>query len=429
MHSALSTQHSALGTRHSALSTQHSELGTPNLVIGEAIRFAIDSFRSNRTRALLTGLGMVIGTASVILVVTIALTGRDYILAQIQGVGSNMIYASYEADESKNRNLSDFLSMSDLEAVRTQIPGLKAAAAIIINYDRMVVQARERDINVLGTNADYRIVRNLKVLSGRFLDEEDARSRNKVAVLTVELARKLFGTEQAAVDQRIKVHGLQFVVVGVFKEGVETFGQSEIARESILIPITVMRYFTDNDRVDQLYFSVGHPWEVIPATLRVKRALETRHRPGSVYRVENLTEILSAAQRIATALTLVLVLISAVTLVISGIGIMNIMLVTVTERTREIGIKMAVGARRSEILWQFLTEAMFLSLLGGIAGILLGVAIPVSARFVVQGLKIPISGISIGIAFGVSALVGVVFGIVPASRASKLNPVEALRYE
>jgi len=397
--------------------------------IGEALQFSWDALRANRVRSILTALGMIIGTASVILVVTIALTGRDYILAQIEGVGSNMIYASYEADESKSRSLSDFLAMDDLNAVQAQIPDLKAAAAIIINYDRMMVEGRERDISVLGTNAGYRIVRNLQVLSGRFLDEEDVAARNKVAMATGELARKLFGTEHAALGQRIKVHGLQFTVVGTFKERVETFGQSEISKESLLIPITVMRYFTDSDRVDQLYFSVAHPWEVVPATLRVKRALEARHRPGSVYRVENLTEILSAAERIALALTIVLILISAVTLLISGLGIMNIMLVTVTERTKEIGIKMAVGARRSEILWQFLTEAMFISLIGGVAGILVGLAIPLSVRFFVEGVQIPISIASIVIAFAVSALVGIVFGIVPANRAAKLRPVEALRYE
>ncbi len=399
------------------------------MFIGEAFQFALDSFRANKTRALLTGLGMVIGTASVILVVTIALTGRDYILAQIQGVGSNMIYASYEADESKNQSLADFLTLSDLDAVRAQTSELSAASAIIINYDRMMVQGRERDISVLGTNTDYRIVRNLKVLSGRFLDQEDVRSRNKVALLTTDLAKKLYGTDQAAIDQLVKIHGLQFTVVGTFKEGVETFGQSEIAKESMLIPITVMRYFTPTDRVDQLYFSVPNAWQVVPVTTRVKRVLESRHRPGSVYRVENLTEILNAAQRISVALTVVLILISAVTLLISGIGIMNIMLVTVTERTKEIGIKMAIGARRREILIQFLTEAVFISLLGGVVGIAVGLAIPLSARFFVEGLEIPISKASIVIAFAVSALVGIIFGIVPANRASRLNPVEALRYE
>ncbi len=399
------------------------------MFIAEAFRFALDSLRANRMRALLTGLGMVIGTASVILVATIALTGRDYILAQIEGVGSNMIYASYEADLSKNQSLSDFLTLDDLEAVRERIPNLKAASAIIINYDRMMVAGRERDISVLGTNLDYRVARNLIVLSGRFLDQQDVRLRNKVCLLTGPLARKLFGGEQEALGQQIKIHGLQFTVLGTFKEGVETFGQSEITKETVLIPITVMRYFTGTDYVDQLTLSANRASEVALVTQRVKRILEERHRPGSVYRVENLTEILKAAERIALALTIVLILVSAVTLVISGIGIMNIMLVTVTERTREIGIKLSVGARRREILFQFLTEAVFISLSGGVLGILVGLAVPLSARLFVEGLHIPISKPAIAIAFLVSALVGIIFGMVPASRASKLKPTEALRYE
>jgi len=399
------------------------------MFVAEAARFAVDSLRANRMRAVLTGLGMVIGTASVILVATIALTGRDYILGQIQGVGSNMIYASYEADESRNQSLSDFLTLEDLEAVQRQMPNLKAAAALVINYDRMMVEGRERDISVLGTNPGYRIVRNLSVLNGRFFDQEDLRLRNKVCLLTGPLARKLFGGEQEAVGQRLKVHSLQFIVLGTFKEGVETFGQSEITKETILIPITVMRYFTDSDRVDQLYFSVGRAADVVPATGQIKQILEERHRPGSVYRVENLTEILNAARRIALALTVVLILVSAVTLVISGIGIMNIMLVTVTERTREIGIKLAIGARRREILLQFLTEAVLISISGGVLGILVGLAVPLSVRLFVEGLNIPISRLSIAIAFLVSALVGIIFGMVPADRASKLKPTEALRYE
>ena len=399
------------------------------MFLAEAFRFAWDSLRVNRTRAALTCLGMLIGTASVILVATIALTGRDYILAQIEGVGSNLIYATYQADESKSRSLADSLTLEDLEAVRRDVPAVKAATAIIINYDRMMLGGRERDISVLGTGPDFRITRNLTVLSGRFLDEEDLRARNKVCLLTGPLARKLFHGEREALDQRLRIHGVQFTVIGAFKEGVETFGQSEISKESVLIPITVMRYFSGSGRVDQLYVSVERQADVVPATAQVKRVLQMRHRPGSVYRVENLAEILQAAGRISVALTLVLILISAVTLTIGGIGIMNIMLVTVTERTREIGIRMAMGARRREIMYQFLTEAVLLSAGGGMLGILAGLAAPLAARWFVEGLKIPVSGLSIVIAFAVSGLVGVIFGMVPASRASKLNPTEALRYE
>jgi putative ABC transport system permease protein len=157
--------------------------------------------------------------------------------------------------------------------------------------------------------------------------------------------------------------------------------------------------------------------------------LQGRHRPGARYLVENLTAILDAAKNIALVLTLVLILISAIALLISGIGIMNIMLVTVTERTREIGIRMAVGASRREVLQQFLLEAILLSLSGGLAGIMVGVAMPLSVQYFAEGVRIPISVVSIAVAFGVSCLVGLIFGLLPANRAARLNPTEALRYE
>src|ERR1022692_2562476 len=171
-----------------------------------------------------------------------------------------------------------------------------------------------------------------------------------------------------------------------------------------------------------MYVQVRSPEDVEAVTESVKQILEARHRPGANYHVENLTAILNAAKSIALILSLVLVLVSAIALAISGIGIMNIMLVTVTERTREIGLRMAVGASRREILIQFLTEAVLVSLAGGSIGILVGVSIPLSVQFFVNNVQVPISTVAIAIAFGVSMLVGLIFGILPANRAAKLNP-------
>lgn len=401
------------------------------MFITEALRFSWDALRANRVRSLLTALGMIIGTSSVILVVTIAMTGRDYILGQIEGVGSNLIYAFYEAgDKPISRSaLNDHLTLEDLDAVRHEVPHVKAASAIIVQYDRLVVEAAERDVTVIGANVDYRVIRNLKIDAGRFFDEDDEKLRNKVCLITEPLAKKLYGTLDDAPGKRVKIHGLQFEVIGTFREGVETFGQSEITKETLLIPVTVMRYFDNSGKVDQFYISVEKASQVVAATERVKEVLTNRHRPGSVYRVENLSEILKAASNIGLALTAVLILISAITLVISGIGIMNIMLVTVTERTREIGIKLAVGARRREILLQFLTEAVFISVSGGFLGTLVGVSIPLAVRLFSGEMYIPISGVSIAVALGVSCLIGVIFGVIPANRASQLRPTEALRYE
>ena len=401
------------------------------MFLGEALAFSVKALRANPVRSFLTGLGMVIGTASVILVVTISLTSRDYILEQIEGVGSNMIFAYYEGDNrSATQADADLVKMADVDAVRERLADrIVAATGISTNFDRMLIGGKERDVRVNGSDPDYKTVRNLIVTSGRFLDASDVALRQKVALLTDKLAERLYGTRGGAMGQIVKVHGLQFTVIGTFKERVESFGQSELSQDTILIPFTVLRYFTPVERIDPMYVQVRSPEDVEAVTESVKQILEARHRPGANYHVENLTAILNAAKSIALILSLVLVLVSAIALAISGIGIMNIMLVTVTERTREIGLRMAVGASRREILIQFLTEAVLVSLAGGSIGILVGVSIPLSVQFFVNNVQIPISTMAIAIAFGVSMLVGLIFGILPANRAAKLNPTEALRYE
>jgi putative ABC transport system permease protein len=394
----------------------------------EAASFAYRSLISNKMRSGLTMLGMVIGSGSIILVVTIALTGRDYILKQIQGVGSNLIYLYYEAGSSVSRlkTLSDDLTIDDLKAVQ-DMRGIAAATGIVTSRDHIVLEGKEREVSVIGTTPEYFRVRNLRILSGRFFDGLDDRSFNKVCVLTEDLARRLFGTLDVE-GKSVKLFQVRFVAIGVFKEGVETFGLSEISAYSTLVPLSVMQQFSMTDKLDQIYASARSNLLVQEETRRMLELIESRHRPGSAYRVENLTQILTAASKITTALTLVLFLIGTISLIIGGIGIMNIMLVTVTERTQEIGIKMAVGAKRREILFQFLAESVFLSLSGGLVGIMLGVSAPLIAkRF--SGLEIPLSWISVVLAFLLSLIIGVTFGVMPASRAARLNPTEALHYE
>jgi putative ABC transport system permease protein len=400
--------------------------------LGEALSFSFNALRANRVRTFLTALGLVIGNASVILVVTISMTSRDYILEQIEGIGSNMIYASATvgAGQASAAEVdADFVKMADVRAVREQLADqIAASTGVETSFGRLVINGREEDVTVIGSDQYYNPVRNLQVLAGRPLDASDVALHQKVALLTERLAKRLFGGQEPAIGKMIKIHGLDFTVIGTFKEKVESFGLSELAQETVLIPITVMSYFVPVERIDPLYVQALRPEEVPLVTQEVQQILESRHRTGARYLVQNLGAILDAAKKISLVLSLVLVLVSAIALVISGIGIMNIMLVTVTERTREIGVRMAVGASRRDILQQFLLEAVLISVVGGGAGILLGVAMPLAVRYLTP-FVIPISKLSIAVAFAVSCVVGLIFGLLPANRAARLNPTEALRYE
>jgi len=405
--------------------------GRSPLAFGEILAFSYDTFRQNKVRFALTALGMVIGTASLILVVTIGMTGRQYILNQIQAIGANLVFAEYEGGAPRiTATAPDPLTVADIDAVRAQVPAVVSASPFMNLNERISVgNGKQQDILILGVYPEYRVVRNLSVLSGRFFDQEDYQARNKVGVITDKLARKLYGSPEAAPGHILKLSGLPFTVIGTFKESVETFGQSEVQDNTMAIPYSVTRSFMDTPVVRQIYFSVADPSMVVPVTAQIRSVIQARHRPESVYNIENFTQLLQLADRSATALTLVLLLVAAVVLLVSGIGIMNIMLATVSARIREIGIRKALGATNREIRFQFLAEAILISLVGGIVGIVIGLAIPFSVRFFFDDFHIPISGLSAIIAIIVSSLVGIIFGTVPATRAAQMDPVESLRYE
>jgi len=402
----------------------------PQLVFGEIFSFAYDTFCSNKVRFLLTALGMVIGTASLILVVTIGLTGKQYVLNQIQSIGANLIYVEYEGGQQRISNAApDPITLDDLKAAQTLVPGIVSASPVVNMSDRIPVGAgRERDIQILGVYPEYLTVRNLLVTSGRFFDAQDSQAHNKVGVITEKLAKVLYGSDDEAVGKVIKLTGLPFVVIGTFRERVNTFGQTEVTDNTMLIPYSVSRYFTDSLTVKQIYFSLADSSMVPEATEQIRRVIQSRHRAESVYNVTNLTELIAVTERAANALTLMLLLVAAVVLLVSGIGIMNIMLATVSARIREIGIRKALGATNREIRFQFLSEAVLISVGGGLIGVIIGLAVPYSVRFLTE-YRLPVSGMSAIVAIVVSSLVGILFGTVPAARAAKLDPVESLRYE
>jgi len=401
-----------------------------HLALGEIFSFAYDTFLSNKARFALTALGMVIGTASLILVTTIGLTGKQYILNQIQAIGANLIDAEYESGGQRITNTGfDPLTIDDMQAVLQQVPGIAAASPVVPLYERVPVgSGKERDLQIMGVYPEYLQVRNLVVLGGRFFDKQDSQAHNKVGVVTQKLAEELFGSAQGALGKTTKLSGLPFTIIGIFRERVDTFGQSEVTDNTMLIPYTVIRYFQDSPTVKQIYFSTTDASLVVPVTAQIDRVIRSRHRPESVYRVQNLTQLVAVADKTANALTMVLLGVALVVLLVSGIGIMNIMLATVSARIREIGIRKAIGATKREIRFQFLSEAILISLIGGMLGILIGLAIPFSLRYL-TAYRIPISGLSAIIAILVSSLVGIIFGTLPASRAAELDPVESLRYE
>ena len=401
------------------------------MVFSEVTRLAIDSFRASKVRFLLTMIGMVIGSASIILVVTLGLTGKQYALSLIQSIGPNMIELQFNGGSiagPENTSVPDNMTREDMNAVNEAVPGIVASSPMLEFHDRISISGVSKDTMLLGVSPQYKEVRNLALDAGRFFDDQDAASHTKVAVIVKPFAVALFGSPSAAIDRSLTVQGIPFIVIGVFHESVETFGQSEVSDQTILVPYPVARYFTGRDDVKQLFFTVRDRTLVKPAAKQILDIIKSRHRPTSVYTAFTLSEVLNVMAKIANMLTIVLTLAAAITLIVSGVGIMNSMLANVQARIREIGIRKALGATSKEIRLQFLTESVFLSLSGGAVGTLLGLAIPLSIGLLTP-YKIPVSVWSAVIALSTSVLVGVLFGTLPANRAARLDPVETLKYE
>jgi len=402
------------------------------MLMSEILKLAIDSFRASKLRFALTALGMVIGTASVILVVTIGMKGKQYVLETLQKIGTNSVEVEYAGGGATGIDrvlYNDALTLDDEKAVDAQVPGVMYSSPILEMHPRISFGGGiVKDMLVLGVSPQYRNIRNLLVPYGRFLDEIDDSSHNYCAVVTEAFAQERFGSVPAAIGQTFEIYGMPFTIIGIFKESVDDMGQSEIADQTVLIPYSVARFFTGTESVKQIYFSMRSMNEVEDGAKEIKRIIQSRHRAGSVYRTQTLTEVLTYAREIADALTAVLVMVSAITLAVGGVGIMNIMLANVRSRIREIGIRKALGATYREIKLQFLAEAVIISLCGGIVGVLVGLTVPLSVRFFTS-YALPISSLSIVIALAAATVVGVVFGTVPATRAAQMDPVDALKYE
>jgi putative ABC transport system permease protein len=405
------------------------------LLMGETWSLALQALRANKVRAVLTMLGVIIGSACIVLVVTVALAGKVYITSLIEGVGSNLIYGELvHTGENLHAALADEITVGDMDAVRAQLPTVAVSAGTHDVDMTVVVNGITSPVKLVGVTDGFQEIRKLLILRGRYFDQDDMVTRSKVCLLTEHLAKLVYPNENP-VGQDMRLGDLHFTVIGVFRERTATFGLTEITENSVIVPFGLIQYYTGEDNLRTFYVQAKSAEDVPRLTTEVLQLLKSRHRAGAEYQIQNLSSLLDAAHKISLALTVLLIVVAMIALTISGIGIMNIMLVTVTERTREIGIRKAIGAPRNAILYQFLTEALLISGTGSLAGIAIGVAIPVILNVVISlfpaaaGMHIPVSGVSVILAFLVSCSTGLLFGFLPANRAARLHPTESLRYE
>lgn len=397
----------------------------------EVLDMAVDRFRKHPVQTSLTLAGLVVGTASIIFVVTLGLTGRRFVLAQIEGVGSHLLWANYRGTVTSgvSRIQDDVMTDVDVKAIAARSDLIAGATATLTLRGSVTVQSQAQTLTIIGVMANYPAVRkNTRNLRGRFIDEDDVLERARVCVVNRDLYERLFGNDAIA-GKTIRTLGTTFQVICEFEEPVDTLGRGDIVPETILIPITVAWYFTPTKEVKTLYAEVRDFSELPTAVRTVEEILRERHRPGSVYEVESMTTVVRLARTISAGLIIVFVLAAAVSVVVGGVGIMNILLASVEQRTREIGVRMSVGARRRDILGQFLFEALALGMAGSSIGVLVGLGLPYISRLFVRGVEIHVSVLSAVLAFLFSCGVAVVFGAVPAYRASSLNPAEALHHE
>ena len=398
-------------------------------------KIAFKSLSKNRMRSLLTSLGIIIGVGAVIVMVAIGEGSQARIEAQINALGANMIIifpgAGQVGGVSQGAGSHNRLTLDDAEKLAKEATLSNAVSPVVTVRTQVIGGDDNWNTSVSGVSTDYLAIRAWGLESGAFFTERDIRARSKVAVLGKEVADNLF-PDQDPVGQKIRIRNTPFTVIGVLTEkGQDPRGMSQ--DDVILAPSTTVLYRLSGGRYINMIMASGNSTEQLPeAQEELTDLLRQSHRlkpeEEDDFRIRNQAEITEAASETSRVMTLLLGSIAGVSLVVGGIGIMNIMLVSVTERTREIGIRLAVGARSSDVLTQFLAEAVVLSLVGGVIGILgaFGLAFALTS-FV--GITTVINPEIVLLAFGFSGAVGVFFGFYPARKAAALHPIDALRYE
>lgn len=407
------------------------------MLITDLFQESFLALSGNKVRSSLTILGIVIGIGSVIAMVSIGQGAQGTIEANIQSIGSNLLLVmpgaqrGFGGSASAGRGSAQSLTLEDATTIKQEIILAKAVAPELSRRYQITAKGTNTNTQVIGTIASYMEVRNVKVDSGAFITDQNNLSSAKVAVLGPTTRDDLFGAGVNPVGQAVKINKVEFKVVGVTQaKGGSGFSNQD---DVIYIPLsTSQRYLAGSDYVTTISVQANTANEMSTVQEQVNNLLLQRHKISNPqladFNIMNQADIVAAASSVTGIFTLLLASIAGISLVVGGIGIMNMMLTTVTERTKEIGLRKAIGATKQDISGQFLTEAVMLTFLGGIFGILLGWLISLAITNF-AGMATTVSMSSILLAFGVSAAIGLIFGYYPARRASKLNPIEALRFE
>ncbi|KKP69175.1 MAG: ABC transporter, permease protein [Candidatus Moranbacteria bacterium GW2011_GWE1_35_17] len=401
----------------------------------DLIQEVIWSLMGNKVRSGLTILGIVIGIASVITMVGIGQGSKKSIETQIESIGSNLIMIMPGSQSvggvRQSSGSAQTLTEEDVSAIKDKVDNIKAIAPSVTGNYQITAKNNNTRTQVIGTTDDYAMVKNVTLDSGLFFSENQVRSSAKVAVIGPDTSESLFGTEANPVGQTIRINNVIFQVIGVTTaKGGSGFNNQD---DVVYVPMkTSQNYLAGNDYISNINITVETQDAMTQAQEDIQAVLLETHKIASTddadFRIMNQNEIISTASSITGTITILLSSIAGISLLVGGIGIMNMMLTTVTERTREIGLRKAVGVRKFYINMQFLAEAITLTFIGGVTGVILGfVASYLLTVFFSLSSSISLS--SVLLSFGVSAAVGIIFGFYPARRAANLSPIEALRYE
>lgn len=394
----------------------------------ECMKLALSSLKTNKMRSALTLLGIVIGIASVIAMMSIGEGGRRLVSMELAGLGSNLIFVQPDyAREAMSGARRKSLTYEDAQAIRKGCPGVGSVSVSRMGLVTVKYGKDRYNISATFTDEGLSTTHGAGLKEGRFLQELDIRAQRQVAILGGSLANKLFG-EESAIGTKVKINGQSFAVVGVMKEQGRTIFGENPSDMSAYLPITHSKRMTGSDEVAFISCEARDMKQVRDAMDQIEKVLAQRHGKDASFNVVSSASILETTETIARIFTVILGGIGGISLLVGGIGVMNIMLVSVTERTREVGIRKAVGAKKADILRQFLFEAISLCLVGGAMGIVLGWA---GAALIAKIAKWPtyVSLFSIAVAVISASFSGVAFGVYPAYKAANLDPIEALRYE